>query len=151
MPEQTTLRAAKAGDLAPVQALLREAKLHLEGLEEQFPQSYVVAESAGALVGAMGVEVYGKSGLLRSAVVAAKLRGAGLGRQLTENRVAWAKARRLEALYLLTATAEPFFARLGFAKTPRASAPAEVQASLEFSKLCESTAACMCMRLGLGT
>jgi amino-acid N-acetyltransferase len=147
VPERATLRAARASDLAPVQALLREAKLHLEGLEEQFPRSYVVAESAGALVGAMGIEVYGRYGLLRSAVVAPAQRGAGLGRTLTENRIAWARSQRLEALYLLTVTAEPFFAHLGFAKSPRKSAPAELQASLEFSKLCESSA--VCMRLDL--
>lgn len=149
MPEQAvaSLRAARADDLAAVQALLRDAQLHLEGLEEQFPQGYVVAESGGALVGAMGVETYGHFGLLRSAVVAPSLRGTGLGKQLTANRIAWARAWRLESLYLLTVTAEPFFAHLGFSKLPRASAPAEVQKSLEFAKLCGSTS--VCMRLDL--
>jgi len=143
----TVLRAATAGDEGAVRGLLREAKLHLEGLEEQFPQNYVVAESQGALVGAMGIEVYGTCGLLRSAVVAPALRGTGLGKRLAADRIAWAKARRLEALYLLTVTAEKFFAGVGFEKSPRKDAPAELQKSLEFSKLCESTA--VCMRMGL--
>ncbi|MFI5280769.1 MAG: arsenic resistance N-acetyltransferase ArsN2 [Gemmatimonadales bacterium] len=149
MPEQATvpLRAAAEADVGAVREMLRDAKLHVEGLEEQFPQNYVVAESGGTLVGAMGVEVYGRYGLLRSAVVAPALRGTGLGKQLTANRVAWAKARHLEALYLLTVTAASFFARRGFAETPRASAPAEVRKSLEFAKLCGSTAVCMRMDL----
>jgi amino-acid N-acetyltransferase len=146
-PVVVSLRAATAADAGAVRELLRDANLHLEGLEEQFPQNYVVAESGRSLVGAMGIEVYGKYGLLRSAVVAPAQRGTGLGRKLTAERVVWARARRLEALYLLTVTAEPFFARLGFVKTPRASAPAEVQKSLEFVKLCSSTAVCMSLVL----
>jgi amino-acid N-acetyltransferase len=141
--EQAKIRGATAGDLAAVRGLLSEAKLHLEGLEDQFDGHYAVAELEGKLIGAMGIEVYGRYGLLRSAVVAPAHRGTGLGMRLTRERIAWAEARRIEALYLLTVTAAPFFARLGFAETPRKSAPAEVQASLEFAKLCSPTAVCM--------
>jgi N-acetylglutamate synthase-like GNAT family acetyltransferase len=149
VPEQAEarIRAAGANDLARVRGLLREAKLPTEGLEDQFGENYAVAEVNGALAGAIGIEVYGRYGLLRSCVVASAHRGTGLGKSLTNERVAWAAKRRLEALYLLTTTAGPFFARLGFVESPRASAPAEVRASLEFTTLCESSA--VCMRLGL--
>jgi amino-acid N-acetyltransferase len=149
VPEQAVakIRAAQAGDLAAVRKLLREAKLHVEGLETQFGGHYAVAELAGKLIGVMGIEVYGRYGLLRSAVVAPAHRGTGVGVRLTRERTAWADARRIEALYLLTVTAAPFFARLGFVETPRTSAPAEIQKSLEFAKLCSSTAVCMRMDL----
>ena len=149
MPEPSValLRGAKASDLAAVRDLLRGAKLHLEGLEKQFGGHYAVLELDGKLIGAMGIEVYGRYGLLRSAVVAPAHRGTGLGVRLTRERIAWADARRIEALYLLTVTAAPFFARLGFVEVPRKSAPAEVQASLEFAKLCPSSAVCMSLDL----
>jgi N-acetylglutamate synthase-like GNAT family acetyltransferase len=146
-PAVASLRAAKAGDLAAVRDLLKGAKLHLEGLEKQFGGHYAVLELEGKLIGAMGVEVYGRYGLLRSAVVAPAHRGTGLGVRLTRERIAWADARRIEALFLLTVTAVPFFARLGFAEVPRKSAPAEVQASLEFAKLCGANSVCMRMDL----
>ena len=146
-PAAASLRPAAAKDLAAVRELLREAKLHLEGLEKQFGGHYAVAELEGKLVGAMGIEVYGRYGLLRSAVVAPAHRGSGLGARLTRERIAWADARRIEALYVLTVTAAPFFARLGFVEVPRKSAPAEVQASLEFAKLCGSNSVCMRMDL----
>ena len=149
MPEQAaaTLRAARANDLAAVRDLLKAAKLHLEGLEKQFGGHYAVAELEGKLIGAMGIEVYGRYGLLRSAVVAPAHRGSGLGGRLARERIAWADARRIEALYLLTVTAAPFFARLGFQKVERKSAPPEIQVSLEFAKLCRSNAVCMRMDL----
>jgi amino-acid N-acetyltransferase len=149
VPERATpvIRAAKAKDIAAVRDLLSAAHLPTQGVEDQFGEGYAVAEFEGEIVGAIGIEVYGPYGLLRSAVVAPAQQGSGLGKRLTNERIAWARARHLRALYLLTVTAEPFFARLGFAKLPRASAPAEVQKSLEFAKLCSSSAACMSLDL----
>lgn len=149
MPEQAVpiLRAAKAKDIAAVRDLLSAAHLPTQGVEDQFGAGYAVAEFEGELVGAIGIEMYGPYGLLRSAVVAPAQQGSGLGKKLAIERIAWARGRRLEALYLLTTTAAPFFARLGFVEMLRASAPAEVQKSLEFAKVCSSTA--VCMRLDL--
>lgn len=148
MPETTTtLRDAAAADLIAVRELLRDARLPLDGLEEQFGDRYAVAEAAGRVVGVEGIEVYDRWGLLRSAVVAPQLRGSGLGVRLTENRLAWARHQRLEALYLLTTTAAPFFARLGFVEVPRASAPAPLQGSREFATACPASATCMMLPL----
>jgi N-acetylglutamate synthase-like GNAT family acetyltransferase len=147
MAEPVVLRAARTEDLAAVRQLLADAKLPLEGLDEQFGERYAVASAQGQIIAAEGVEVYDRWGLLRSAVVAPAHRGAGLGIRLSEERVGWARRQQLEALYLLTTTAAPFFARLGFVKVPRASAPAAVQASREFATACPASATCM--RLGL--
>jgi amino-acid N-acetyltransferase len=149
VPEQAVpvIRAAKAKDIAAVRDLLSAAHLPTQGVEDQFGEGYAVAEFEGELVGAIGIEVYGPYGLLRSAVVAPAQQGSGLGRKLAIERIAWARARHLQALYLLTTTAAPFFSRLGFVESPRASAPAEVQASREFASICGSSA--VCMRLDL--
>ena len=143
MADAVVVRAARAEDLAVVRQLLADARLPVDGLEEQFGDHYAVAETQGQIVAAEGVEVYERWGLLRSAVVAPAHRGTGLGIRLTENRLAWARSRQLEAVYLLTTTAAPFFARLGFIEVPRESAPAAVQASREFASVCPSSAVCM--------
>ncbi|MFI5208263.1 MAG: arsenic resistance N-acetyltransferase ArsN2 [Gemmatimonadales bacterium] len=149
MPEPATpvIRPAKAKDIAAVRELLSAAHLPTQGIADQFGEGYAVAEFEGEIVGAIGVEVYGPYGLLRSAVVAPAQQGSGLGKRLTNDRIAWARNRRLEALHLLTTTAAPFFARLGFVETPRAAAPAQLQKSPEFATICGSSA--VCMRLDL--
>ena len=142
------VRAAAARDVTAVRSLLRDAGLPVDGLEDQFGEGYAIAELDGWVIGVEGIEVYGRFGLLRSAAVAARHRGTGLGVRLTEDRIAWARHRKLESIYLLTTTAAPFFARCGFAPVPKTSAPPEVQASREFTAICPSTATCMQLALG---
>ena len=143
MADEVRLRSATPADVEAVRALLAAADLPLEGLEDQFGDGYVLAERAGRVVAAEGIEVYGDDGLLRSAVVDAALRGRGLGERLTRERLDWARRRGLRAVWLLTTTAAPFFDRLGFARVERASAPPALQASREFATVCPSSAACM--------
>ena len=141
------IRAAQASDLTAVRALLLEADLPADGLEDQFGPRYAVAEAGGAseggLVGAAGVEVYGAIGLLRSVVVAPSHRGTGLGRALVADRLAWARRQGLTAVYLLTTTATDFFARLGFERVEREGVPPAIRASREFASVCPSTAVVM--------
>lgn len=140
---ETSLRPARASDYHAVRDLLADAKLPADGLDEQFADGYVVAEHEGSIIGAEGIEVYGRYGLLRSAVIDASHRGRGLGEQLTIDRIEWARGRGLKAVYLLTTTAAPFFRKLGFEVVERAGAPAELQASKEFASVCPSSATCM--------
>jgi N-acetylglutamate synthase-like GNAT family acetyltransferase len=101
------------------------------------------------LVGAGGFEAHGESGLLRSVVVADRLRGTGLGRALVESIEAAARQRGLRELVLLTETARDFFARLGYADIARESAPEAIRQSAEFKSLCPRSARCMSKRLEL--
>ncbi|HEU0013789.1 MAG TPA: arsenic resistance N-acetyltransferase ArsN2 [Longimicrobium sp.] len=141
------VRAAHPDDRAAVERLLAEAGLPADGLGEQFGEAYAVAEADGRLVGAEGIEVYGGNGLLRSAVVAPEWRGRGVGEALTRERLEWARARGLRAVYLLTTTAPDFFARFGFRRIERSTAPRAIADSVEFSLTqCASAAV---MRLDL--
>lgn len=145
------LRAALAGELEAVRRLLDGASLPTDGLEDQFPGAYVVAERAdGAAVGAAGLEIHGKSGLLRSLVVRDDARGAGIGASLVRDRLARARTLALEEVYLLTTTAAAFFARLGFEPSERTRAPEEVRASVEFARACPDTALAMRWCSGAG-
>jgi amino-acid N-acetyltransferase len=129
--------------------LLAQADLPLDGLADFFADGYAVAETAGTIVGAEGIEVYAGAGLLRSAVVDPKWRGRGVGDALTRDRITWARERGLTALYLLTTTATGYFPRFGFAPVAREAAPTGVRASREFASACPETAAFM--RLPLTT
>ncbi len=140
---RATIRAARVADLEAVRRLLVEAGLPLDGLEDQFPAAYAVAEGGGALLGAAGVEAHGPSGLLRSVVVAPAARGTGLGGALVADRLAWARAAGLAEVYLLTTTAPDFFAARGFARLDRAAAPPAIRASREFASVCPGTSVLM--------
>ncbi|MGQ0643236.1 MAG: arsenic resistance N-acetyltransferase ArsN2 [Gemmatimonadaceae bacterium] len=148
--EQVTIRAAQADDLAAVRELLIAAQLPLDGLEDQFGDSYAIAESDGRIIGAEGIETYEDAGLLRSAVVDTRWRGRGVGDALTRDRLAWARARGLREVYLLTTTASDYFPRHGFERVLRASAPAALQRSREFAEACPDTAVTMRLLLTTG-
>ena len=135
-----TIRSAERADLDRVRDLLGAADLPLDGLEEQFGASYAVAEHEGVLVGVEGIEIHEGNGLLRSAAVDPTWRGRGVGDALTRNRIDWARARGLRALYLLTTTAGTWFPRFGFVPESREAAPAGIRASREFADGCPATA-----------
>lgn len=147
MAEPPVLRPARPGDRAALEALLRAAELPGEGLDEQFPAGYAVAEDAGALMGAAGIERYQGNGLLRSVVVAPRWRGRGLGERLVRDRLAWARAQGLGTVYLLTTTAAGYFPRLGFVPVERAEVPAALRASREFASVCPASAAVLALPL----
>lgn len=142
-----TLRPAAADDLDAVRGLLDTAHLPLDGLEEQFGESYAVAVAGNEIVGAEGIEVYARSGLLRSAVVHPDWRGRGVGDALTRDRIEWARRAGLERVYLLTTTAESYFPRFGFARVERAEAPPEIRTSREFTGACPASATLMVLRV----
>jgi amino-acid N-acetyltransferase len=143
-----SLRPAGQGDLTPVCLLLEASDLSALGIEEQFGAAYVLAEKDGEVVGVAGMEIYETHGLLRSVAVSEHLRGAGLGDALVRDRLQWAGERGLESIYLLTLSADGFFARHGFLRTDRGTAPEEIRATKEFSVMCPSSAICMKLEKG---
>jgi ubiquinone/menaquinone biosynthesis C-methylase UbiE/N-acetylglutamate synthase-like GNAT family acetyltransferase len=141
------LRPAVAGEREAVERLLSDAGLPTAGVADQFEHGFVVAESNDGLVGAAGLETYGAHGLLRSLVVRPELRRRGVGEMLVVDRVECARSRGLKAVYLLTTTAAPFFARLGFSTTSRERVPDSIARSAEFAEICPSTATVMVIAL----
>lgn len=144
MPELNgvVLRPMRPEDLNSVLAALRRASLPLEGVAEQ-PQAYIVAEFTGEIAGVAGLELYGRHGLLRSVAVSPEWRGRGLGGALTEKILATAEQEGIEAVYLLTETAEDFFPRYGFRQIERSEVAEGVRASAEFAELCPASSVVM--------
>jgi amino-acid N-acetyltransferase len=140
------IRTAEPEDLPKIRELLAEAKLPLDGLDDQFGPGYAVAVEGQQIIGAGGVERYGRWGLLRSVVTDPEWRGKGVAETLTRNRLAWAETEGLEGVYLLTETAASYFPRLGFAQVDREDLPLEIRESREFTSLCPASAVAMrCM------
>lgn len=136
------LRPAAPADAPAVRELLVAADLPLAGVPPDL-QHFVVAERDGAIVGAIGLEVYGQDALLRSAVVAPTLRGSGVGEQLVHALVAEARRVGVRDLVLLTTTAADWFPRFGFVRITREEVPEALQASEELRGACPASAVVM--------
>jgi N-acetylglutamate synthase-like GNAT family acetyltransferase len=143
------VRPATEADQPEIHQLLERSALPTRDLGQSRPE-FLVARDGTGMVGAAGLEIHGKAGLLRSVAVAEGLRGTGLGRALVEAVEAAARRHGLRELVLLTETAPDFFARLGYADIARDEAPEAMRDSAEFRSLCPQSARCMRKRLDVG-
>ncbi|MCH7514786.1 MAG: GNAT family N-acetyltransferase [Bacteroidetes bacterium] len=100
-------------------------------------------DSDDMLIGSFGLELFGGHALLRSIVVISDLRGRGIGVDLVNNALESAKEHNVRQLYLLTTTADRFFAKFGFKITDRNTAPESITSTTEFQTFCPDTAVCM--------
>ncbi len=119
---------------------LADAGLPVSDLAEPGRAFFRFDDDAG-LVGFGGLEGDGADRLLRSLLVVADRRGAGLGRAMLAALEAGAGEIGVARLHLLTTTAAPFFTANGYAAADRATAPAAIAASREFTALCPASAA----------
>jgi amino-acid N-acetyltransferase len=136
------IRSATSTDLPAVEQLLRDNQLPTVGVKEVIGD-FLVAEADTRLVGVVGMEYCCNYGLLRSTAVSSDWRGKGLGRQLVEQIIARAESRGVNALYLLTTTAERYFPSFGFQPTTRDAVPPEIKATDEFQGACPASATVM--------
>jgi len=136
------IRPARSSDLASLQALLRGADLPWDDIAPHLG-AFLVGERDGALVACAGLEPNGAAALVRSLAVAAPLRSAGLGAALCDTLLGDARRRGVRDAYLLTTTAQRFFARRGFAPIPREAAPASIRATRQFAESCPESAVAM--------
>lgn len=125
-----------------VKALLTTENLPVADLPVTL-DNFVVALQDDELAGVAGLEIYNSYGLLRSLAVDNRFRSKGIALQLLNAVEALAVENKLEALYLLTETAQGYFARNGFTTVERAAIPAEVHTSSEFSHVCPQSAIAM--------
>jgi amino-acid N-acetyltransferase len=136
------VRTAEEKDLPAVLSLLGRADLPTAGVADAFSH-FIVAESEGRLIGAVGLELYGGSALLRSAAVEESWRGSGVGRVLVDRALDMARRHRIEDVYLLTTTAEHYFPKFGFACVSRDAVAEGVRSSVEFQTACPASAVVM--------
>ncbi len=140
--QSVVINPAGNPDLPGVKGLLERSGLPTLGVAESFG-TFLVAKEGPRLVGAIGVEIYGETGLLRSAVVDPSTRNLGVGGKLYDELLRLARSRGIRKLVLLTNTAEGYFARKGFRSIDRTTLTGPVTSSIEFTDACPSHAVCM--------
>jgi len=138
---------ARKPSRAAVEALLRASELPAADLTDAHMEHFFYCGPASAPLAAIGIELCGSSVLLRSLVVRPGHRSAGLGAALVEHSEAYARAHGARAIYLLTTTADAFFARLGYAPVDRSAAPSEIRATREFAEICPASSTFMLKRI----
>ena len=133
-------------ELAEVAEALAAAGLPTVDIDGDRMTFFRLADDGGPL-GWAALEQYGPDALLRSVLTVPDRRSSGLGTVLVGKVSATAASQGIERLWLLTQTAAPFFARVGFTEVPRSEAPAAMQETTEFRSVCPASATCMTLTL----
>jgi len=126
-----------------IKQILESCGLPTADLSAEKLVEFLILCDGEALAGVIGLERYGRVGLLRSLAVQPELRDQGRGGQLIQQIEKRAREQGVKELYLLTTTAEGFFARHGYLRVPRESAPTEIRSTAEFRELCPDSAVLM--------
>lgn len=133
-------------ELGAARRALRGAGLPSGDIGDDAVAFFRLDDAAGPL-GWAALERHGDAALLRSVIILEDRRGRGAGAELVGRLVRLAGDEGVRHLWLLTETAAPFFAGLGFSKAPREEAPAAIRRTSEFRELCPASAECMTMAL----
>ncbi|WP_420023800.1 arsenic resistance N-acetyltransferase ArsN2 [Cereibacter azotoformans] len=129
-----------AGNDPALIAALTAAGLPTDDLTEP-GRGFFAYRSGDRPAGFGGIERHGAHALLRSIVVPEGRRGEGLGGAILAHLMT--EATGAAAVWLLTTTAAPFFARHGFRTVPRGNAPAEILATRQAAAICPASATLM--------
>jgi amino-acid N-acetyltransferase len=128
----TSIGPASGGDLDGIKRLLVASLLPSRDVGGA-RQRFIVASENGRLIGCAGLQLAGPDGLVRSMAVHWTRRNAGLGSRLHQRLLFEAVLAGVRTLYVVTATAEDFFAGHGFRKIAAHDVPPGLQASEEFT------------------
>ncbi len=125
-----------------VATFLAGAGLPANDLPEDLPH-FFKAEIGNALAGTVGLEMYGRFALLRSLAVSERFRSQRIGEQLYGAALKYAVENGVRELFLITTTADRYFAKFGFAGIDRETAPPEIRQTAQFRDICPSSATVM--------
>jgi amino-acid N-acetyltransferase len=134
---------ARSDDEAAIKRLLALCNLpHVDITAAHLSHFWVMRDKNG-LFGVVGLQVGSGTALLRSLAIAPNARGRGFGEELLRQAEMDALSQGVETIYLLTETAQEFFAHHGYQCSERAAAPPFIRATAEFRELCPDRAVCM--------
>jgi amino-acid N-acetyltransferase len=128
-------------------ALLQAQGLPISDITDEHLEHFFFTGSDDSPTGLVGVEIYATEALLRSLVVAENARTRGIGSALVQHAEEFASSHRVDAMYLLTTTAEQFFERLGYERIDRSRVPPSIERTREFASLCPASSAFMTKQL----
>lgn len=141
-----TFRTASHSDLESVKMLLQHYDLPSSDVIEQI-EHFIVVFDENILVGVGGYELTGQIGLVRSFAVHPEYSGQGIAESIFTRLLSQAREDGIESFYLLTTTADGYFARLGFSVVSREEVPEAIKKTEQFSSLCPGSAIVMSKEL----
>jgi len=142
MQNTITITAADPKYREAIINLLQAERLPVEDLPVNLPNFFIAMDN-GLVLGAIGMEIYGRDGLLRSLVVKSEYRKMKIAAGLINEVEKLGRCIGLHTIYLLTETAQKYFAGKGYQLIERKEAPQLLQHSPEFSHVCPASAALM--------
>lgn len=137
---RATFAALSIGMYDVLRPALTAAGLPADDLLEPGRSFFELSDEDGP-IGFVGVEGTGADRLLRSLVVLPGRKRQGNGGLLVAHAETVARGEGVERLHLLTTTVAAFFRARGYQPAERASAPAAIAETAQFSSLCPSSAA----------
>jgi amino-acid N-acetyltransferase len=133
---------ATAQSRTAITDLLQSQHLPAADLPVELTGFYTATDN-DTVVGLIGMERYGRYGLLRSMVVHPDYRNRQIAAQLVNRLEEQAAAAGVAAIFLLTETADDYFSRKGYESITRDHVPEEIKQSSEFNHVCPVSARVM--------
>jgi amino-acid N-acetyltransferase len=137
-----TYRSAVDKDLPAILTLLKEAGLPTMDITPGV-QQFFIGDKNSRIVGVIGIECYHDIALLRSMAVSSDHRNGGIASHLVEQLLSYAGRKGMRKIYLVTNTAESYFAKKGFGKIERKEVDKNLEASAELNGLCPASSVIM--------
>ena len=140
------IQKAKDKQIEEIKVLLAKHMLPIDDIQSSHIDFLAVTQKQ-KVIGAIGVELYQNTGLLRSLVVDSEYRNHGLGKKLINALIQNCISNKVDELYLLTSTSVLFFEKLGFKIIERENIPQRISQTEQFKTLCPSSAIAMYKKL----
>ena len=137
------MKTPTSEQLPAIATMLAKIGLPIDDLEAQDLSLFRIKTSPDGLDAVGGLERCGDTALIRSVATADSKRGHGLAGDIVEALEKLAASKGIDSLYLLTESAELYFASKGYSPVERSTAPTPIQNSRQFSSLCPHTATVM--------
>lgn len=137
------IRPPRAEDLPALKTLLDNSGLPSSDITEAHLKNFIILGQSGRVAGSIGMEAHGEDALLRSLAVETMMRGEGYGQRLLELMEDRARDEGVHRLYLLTTSADNFFAYKGYERVERASVPESIRNTPQFTGMCPDSAICL--------
>lgn len=126
-----------------IRKLLIDASLPIDDLSELDLTHFFGCGEVSNPKGVVGLEVRGADALLRSLAVDSDAKRKGCGIALLSAAEQHARSIGVKTIYLLTDTAENYFAGKGYESIKRESASETIKMTKQFSDLCPASAVLM--------
>jgi amino-acid N-acetyltransferase len=139
---EIVISGATADDIPLIKQLLVANELPTEGVDDYW-KTFIVARDGNDIVACGGAEAHKMAALIRSVAVTDSYRGRGLGRRIVRQLLDRLASRGIREFYVLTTTAQAYFAKRGFKPIDRDEIHPQLLGSAELRGACPDSAVCM--------